>query len=345
MTVIFKSGIESVATNFPDYHTIDAAEYNASLKQAILEVKDRKKLAKRIIKAIQPQLEAAVRAEADLLQKSPEKMVADLELVLEGCVDISPEALLGPTKQVTVEQATVDHLMEGSEAAADDSLYVNQQISVETEAADSAALAESKDVDMLDVDAPGEKVDEGVSLTAITNAADGVTETNVDDAAAQLKAEAPETKIQTSDTPPGTSGGPITSLAPHHPPRPPTPPVSNPGPGSTISQDLAPPSASTPAESLAGTFLTEGGKPWYLKHYDPAIKEFVEPQWTGREAARGMSEELSEIDDEELRDLGEGMDVDSFEVESEAPVENVEGGKVAKPAKKGKVRRRWKGFK
>ena len=72
MAVILKKGIELVAATLPSEADVGSAEYNAQLKTAIHEVKDRKKLAKRIIKAIQPQLDVAVRAEADLLQKSPE---------------------------------------------------------------------------------------------------------------------------------------------------------------------------------------------------------------------------------------------------------------------------------
>src|SRR5690349_643403 len=86
IAAICRNGIESVVAFLHNNGTLSSTAYNALLKQAIHEVKERKKLAKRIIKAIQPQLELAVRAEADLLQKSPEKMVADLELMLEGCI-------------------------------------------------------------------------------------------------------------------------------------------------------------------------------------------------------------------------------------------------------------------
>jgi len=354
LAVIFKNGIEAVGENMPGELTVSCEEYNASLKQAIYEVKDRKKLAKRIVKAIQPQLEAAIRAEADLVQKSPEQMVADMEAVLEGCIDVSPEALLGPAKQDTVaDQEAVDHFMEGVEVAADDNADINQQITVEAEAADSAA-AQSKDVDMLDEDAPGEEVDDGDVLTPIVSVADEVAEANSNRATAQLKSkqsEQPPNDTQISDTPPGSNGYDITSPISHQPPHPPTPPVSNPSAGSTVSQDLASTSVSQPAEPSSGNFLTEGGKPWYLKYYDPETRTLVEPQW----AARALSEELSEMDDDELNDLGVGMEIDGIERDVEVQGEGVGAGAgeaeaeaevgKAKPLKKAKVRRRWRGFK
>jgi NuA3 HAT complex component NTO1 len=149
-----------------------------------------------------------------------------------------------------------------------------------------------------------------------------------------------ETTDQPSDTPPGASDYTLHNAA-HHLPQPPTPPVSNPGAGSIVSQDLAPTSVTT-GEAATGSFLTDGGKPWYLKNYDSVTQTFVEPQWAGREAARGMSEELSEIDDDELRDLGEGVDVD---------ISGGDGGTVGEEKaaekttpKKPKAKKRWRGY-
>lgn len=344
LAVIFKDGIEAVRENMPGELTVSCEEYNASLKQAIHEVKDRKKLAKRIVKAIQTQLEAAIRAEADLLQKSPEQMVADMEAVLEGCIDVSPEALLGPPKQDSVvEQEAIDHFMEGVEVAADDNADIHQQITVEAEAANIAA-AQSEDVDMLDEDAPGEEVDDGDVLTPIVSVSDEVAEANSTRVTAQLKS-ANGTPI--SGTPPGSNGYSITSPISHQPPQPPTPPVSNPSSGSTVSQDVGSTSVSQPAEPSSGNFLTDGGKPWYLKYYDPETRTFEEPQW----AARALSEEeLSEMDDDELNDLGVWMEIDGVDGDGQVQGEGVRAGEAeaevgkAKPLKKAKARRRWRGF-
>lgn len=316
IAMICKKNIEAVAARLPSEATVGSAEYNSQLKVAIHEVKDRKKLAKRIIKAIQPQLEIAVRAEADLLQKSPDKMVADLELVLEGCIDISPEALLGPTRHGTADPTVAVQSIEGADTA-DDNVDVNQQISVEAEAADSNAVAEAADVDMLDEDedAPGEP-DDGDAYASITPAAAETTTT-------KSTTEEP-LAAQTSETPPAATEYGAAST---HLPQPPTPPVSNPGAGSIISQDLALTSSGAPSVAPPGSFLTGGGKPWYLENYDPKTGTFEEPpppppplaaveveeevaevEVEKEDVARATSdEELSEIDDEEMRDLEEGV--------------------------------------
>lgn len=335
IAIICKNGIESVALTLPSEEAVGSAEYNAMLKVAIHEVKDRKKLAKRIIKAIQPQLEVAVRAEADLLQKSPDKMVADLELVLEGCIDISPEALLGPTRHGIVDPSIAVQSIEGADTAADDNIDVNQQISVEAQAANNVALTQANEVDMLDEDAPGE-IDDGDAFASIPRAEDETPGTSAD---SSTKPTMQVTAAQSSDTPPGANDYPTGPA--HHLPQPPTPPVSNPSAGSIISQDLASTSA-IPGEPASGSFLTGGGKPWYLNKYDSLSRTFEEPQWAAPEVARGMSEELSEIDDDEMRDLEEGMDAEMGDGAKDTIV--AEGKKVGKAPKKPKAKKRWRGY-
>jgi NuA3 HAT complex component NTO1 len=346
IATICKQGIEIVATTLPSEAEVGSEEYNAQLKVALHEVKERKKLAKRIIKAIQPQLEVAVRAEADLLQKSPDKMVADLELLLEGCIDISPEALLGPTRHGMADPTVAVQSIEGADTAADDNVDVNQQISVEAEAADSIALAsaaDAADVDMLDEDAPGEPDDD-----VYTSATPAAAETPAAaDTSAKPTTQEPAVEAQSTDTPPGGTDYPAPAQTL---PQPPTPPVSNPGAGSIVSQDLAPTSA-VASVVPQGSFLTDGGKPWYLADYDPNTGTFEEPKAVEAEAveaveaeveaevvpeeARATSdEELSEIDDEEMRDLEEGMDVE------------MGGGKKVEKStpKKGKAKKRRRAY-
>ena len=53
--------------------------------------------------------------------------------------------------------------------------------------------------------------------------------------------------------------------------------------------------------------LASGGVPWYLETFDPVGTEIHEERWTGSEVLRGLSEELSEIGEEELRGLGDGF--------------------------------------
>lgn len=249
-------------------------------------------------------------------------MVADMELVLEGCIDISPEALLGPTRHGTADPTVAVQSIEGADAvdaAADDNVDVNQQISVEVEAADSIAQAEAADIDMLDEDAPGEP-DDGEPYGSVAPVAEITEETT-----SKPATEEPTTAAPASESPPAATEYPAAA---NQLPQPPTPPVSNPGAGSIISQDL-PPTSGLPSVAPPGSFLACGGKPWYLENYDPRTRTFEEPppppppapvvaavaavakEIEEEDAARATSdEELSEIDDEEMRDLEEGMDED-----------------------------------
>lgn len=63
---------------------------------------------------------------------------------------------------------------------------------------------------------------------------------------------------------------------------PPTPPMSSEGETQTLSC---------------------GGIPWYMEPFDPMGTTIYEERWTGRELVRGMSEDLSDMDEEELSGL------------------------------------------
>ncbi|KAI9776942.1 MAG: nuA3 HAT complex component nto1 [Geoglossum umbratile] len=77
-----------------------------------------------------------------------------------------------------------------------------------------------------------------------------------------------------------------------------------------------PPTSPSSSEDEATAPLAHGGIPWYMQPFDPIGTVIHEERWTGREVLRGMSEELSEIDDDELRGLvdndpdGYGQDID-----------------------------------
>lgn len=61
----------------------------------------------------------------------------------------------------------------------------------------------------------------------------------------------------------------------------------------------------TPPLSSAGQSqtLSIGGIPWYMEPFDPSGTTIHEERWTGRELVRGMSEELSDMDEDELSGL------------------------------------------
>jgi NuA3 HAT complex component NTO1 len=49
--------------------------------------------------------------------------------------------------------------------------------------------------------------------------------------------------------------------------------------------------------------LANGGIPWYMEAFDPVGTTVHEEKWTGRDVLRDMSEELSDMDDDELHGL------------------------------------------
>ena len=112
----------------------------------------------------------------------------------------------------------------------------------------------------------------------------------------------------------------------------------------TISPLREPPTPPISYDGQASGAL-QGGIPWYLEAFDPEGTTIYDERWTGKDALRQLSEELSEMDEDELQDLG-GQDFASELVEPLA--EHTESAKNArKPnlTKKGKQKRRWRGFK
>ncbi|KPI43512.1 NuA3 HAT complex component NTO1 [Cyphellophora attinorum] len=71
---------------------------------------------------------------------------------------------------------------------------------------------------------------------------------------------------------------------------PPTPPMSTEGQGAHPS-------------------LSSGGIPWYVEAFDPFGTTIYEERWTGQQVLREMSEELSEMDEDELQELGPEDDI------------------------------------
>ena len=80
----------------------------------------------------------------------------------------------------------------------------------------------------------------------------------------------------------------------------------------------------TPPSSSGGDSrpLLRGGIPWYMDPFDPVGTTIQEERWTGRELVRSMSEELSDMDEEELSGLvdadeGEGAPASANDIAAE----------------------------
>jgi NuA3 HAT complex component NTO1 len=333
LSSVFSIGIEVG----PKPETVQTAgqEHTSPSKNAAFDIRERRKLAKRIIKAVQPQLETAVRAEADITRKSTDTMVHDLEALLDACLHTRQEpAPDGTAVHQTRDETAVDSTANGIGGGQNGRPGSNGM----DEKTEANAHGDQMEVDLYDEDAPGEEVDDADLFQSNPNAANGEsmhtngdTHEETEEIVGQAKSRYPGNGVKSSDTPPDTNG--YSSAVEHHQPPPLTPPVSSGGANSTSGQENA--------AGDAGTSLTEGGIPWYLKSFDPIGTTIREMQWTGRDVVRGMSEELTDIDDDELKGMGaemEGIESASAELVAEGKIETV------LRAKKSKAKKRWRGY-
>ncbi|KAJ6000044.1 hypothetical protein N7481_000453 [Penicillium waksmanii] len=221
----------------------DTAELQAQISgrapELSIEQREKRKLAKRIIKAIQPALEDAIRNESELNRKPFEKELKELDVILDHSVlSAEPE---GDTEFDIGPHDTKTEAMEGIEHTTV-------------------------------VEDTGEgKVPRETQAQAKTTELNGAP--NEEEAAAPEEAVA-ESELAEEIKP---NAGPIYR-------RHPTPVLTE------ADQRLP---------------LAQGGIQWYMQPFDPIGTTIHEERWTGRDVMRGMSEELSELDEDELKDLVE----------------------------------------
>jgi NuA3 HAT complex component NTO1 len=68
-------------------------------------------------------------------------------------------------------------------------------------------------------------------------------------------------------------------------------------------EPISPPTSSAGSAESSAELADVGGVPWYLEHFDPVGTTVHEERYTGREVLRGMSEELSDMDEDTLTEL------------------------------------------
>jgi NuA3 HAT complex component NTO1 len=214
----------------------DTAELQAQISgrapELSLEQREKRKLAKRIIKVIQPSLEDAIRKESELNRKPFEQELKELDVILDHSVmsrgdPIEPE---GDT-----ELSAHPDAMEGVEPT----LPITEALSEVQPAAD----------------------------------------------------DQPPDPSAAEEQPPAE--GPPKSTTTYY--RHPTPILTE--------QDQQLP-------------LAQGGIQWYMQPFDPVGTTVHEERWTGRDVMRGMSEELSELDEDELEGLKDLVNDGEFKVQA-----------------------------
>lgn len=278
--------------------TVDATEGQPHIngeilsKDLIADHKAKKMLANRIVKAVKSPLEDAMRKESELLGRPHEKELRDLERLLEASVR---------SRRDSRNEA---QLGDGGT----DRTHQRQSIS---ESSFEENIANSSNQNASNLFDP--EVD-----PAITNPSqrEQISASKFARHKGHRQQPTPESIPPTNGTSGDdhTSNGNTDELVSHPigkdtPPEPVTPPLSSGG-------------HSQP--------LSHGGIPWYMECFDPVGTTVEEERWKGRELVRGMSEDLSDMDEEELSGL---VEADNSARQQEKTA------KTRKAVKKGRRRR------
>lgn len=261
----------------------DAAEVEAQIneraqsKEFSAEYKEKRKLAKRIVRAVQPALVDATQNESELLRRPFEQELRQLDLLLEQSFATQNEAPNGQRiLEISETEAAAQQLVDDHHAHQS---QVNGNIEINNHVDDTAnALGISNGIADTDIDlgtageshpqaatphqSPFQEVDAGPLMTTGIGSHDLILNGVSHD---QASHEGPSTIQINEPITPSTRGG---------------------------------------GEAQP---LSAGGIPWYMETFDPEGTTVQEERWTGRELVRGMSEELSDIEDEALSGL---MDVE-----------------------------------
>ena len=282
------------------------------------EYKDKKKLAKRIVKAVQPSLEDATKKESELLRKPFEKELQHLDRLLELSLSSRRDSLSGSFLGEATQSGGPEEMqlvngtsLEGTRS--NGGLHTNQETS---HAVNGLGIYhDSKSL-----------LDDSASQAASQR------EGGIDGTGTANDRTGPQMSKQT----PPMQGFDLHAGKPNMSPgiqilEPPTPPMSM-----SMGGDPQP--------------LSSGGIPWYMETFDPDGSTVQEERWTGRDLVRGMSEELSDMGDEELSGLVDaetsanirgGVEEDIVEPNA---AEAAEAAKAEARRKAAARRKRWRGY-
>lgn len=272
-----------------------------SSKELIADHKAKKMLANRIVRAVKGPLEDAMRKESELLGRPHEKELRDLERLLETSV------------RSRRDSRNASQLSDGGT----DHFQLRPTISGGNSNEGHYATSATEDVR----DLVSSEVDPAIADASRREQAIASKPAKHKGHRQQPTPESmPPTNSAAGDD--HTSNGNVDEHVPynlgkHTPPEPVTPPLSSGGHSQPLSQ---------------------GGIPWYMECFDPVGTQIEEERWKGRELVRGMSEALSDMDEEELSGL---VEPDGAEAGGDSVQQQVEEqtAKSRKAVKKGRRRR------
>lgn len=313
--------ISSASADEQKAETVDASPAKQNIYS---DVRERRRLGKRILKTIQPQLEAALKAESDICGRPLDALLKELEGMFEASLEIKQPTITVSQEETAVAREAQD--VEMADAPEEAQIIVADQSGneadadmdgvggVENDANDEGDRGDPMDTDSLapagNIEVNTSDHDEGISKPNGIISSDSLATGEQQPQAAEGQKGSPIkqpvngfNKVD-SGSPPSLSGFGPASLQPPQPSDPLTPPQSN----GSFGRDPA-------------NVLCEGGVPWYLQGFEVQGTSAVEEQWTGRDAVRSLSEELTDMDDDALKDLEFDVDDDTI---TASPV-NTEG--------------------
>lgn len=250
-------------------------------KSLTAEQKEHKKLAKRIIKSIQALMDDATRKEAELARKPFEKELANLDALLDMRIRARTQSLAftGTESILSVKAPSLDGSLTGvttgavaNEDLVDGGDFTDEHLQASAEQSMQNEINQDKEDDPMETtDDAVIRLRVGPGNATIPIANDGEQMKGVlDDGQAEASADSVPALSNSGSTNPSTT---------HHGP-----------PSPDQEQDLLAP-------------LKYGGIPWYAQPFDPDGTTLYDERWTGREVLRHMSEELSDMDEEDVRAL------------------------------------------
>jgi NuA3 HAT complex component NTO1 len=284
------------------------------------EQKDRKMRAKRIIKLILPQLLEAASNEADLGLGSREAERDRIESILDASVRPNPESVHfkgdgGYSEDEAENEQVLRQIAPNGQIEAANEDGGNQD--------DVDGKHSAEDIEMRDARAPNPPE----SSPSLPN---GHGSEMANSAAHEGNSKDGIIIISNVEPAEPTSARATPAL----------PALSNSGstnPSTTNHDPLTPPQ--TDKDLLAP--LAHGGKVWYLDAFEPVGTTIRDERWPGRDVLRGMSEELSELDEETMNGLVDDDDMHDVQVGAVPTAETLKVAAAQRKRSQRKRKRAW----
>ncbi|PHH64647.1 hypothetical protein CDD81_4088 [Ophiocordyceps australis] len=251
-------------------------------KHVFSDIRERRKLGKRILKAVQPFLETALRTESEITNKPLESLQKELEAIVDASIDVARATAGAESRHEAVGEDEDTIMVDAPESS---EITVKGTFQDDTgpagDAADAMDTAEDADVE------DGGNIEVKTTGLGIMNPEPPDT---TDGATRKGRRGRLANGVEPSETPPDSNG--FAGIAAADQAGPPTPPQSNGSFGNLMHDPLA-----------------DGGILWYLRGMEPLGTSILSEHWAaGRDAVRMLSEDLTDLDDEELKGLGADVD-------------------------------------